>query len=71
MTLLWLVHVNLLHGPDKKHFRQEQFRAHLQEELKKAHTDSPLFISLPGWIVEALRSLSYAFDTQTPGDEQA
>lgn len=71
MTLLRLVHVNLLHGSDKENFRHEQFKAHLQEELEQAHTDSPLFMSLSGRIVEALRSLGYAFDTETPGEEQA
>ena len=72
LMMLWMVHVNLLHGPDHENTRYTQ----MQEHLTKAHAAATpskalLFLSLATKIVHALKSMKHEFDTESPEELQA
>lgn len=72
LTLLWLVHVNLLHGPDKEDYRYHQCREHLRELYSSSTAaETPLFLFLASRIITAMKHLGFDFVSGQPLEQQA
>lgn len=72
LILLWVVSVNLLHGPDREDYRYAQLREHMQLLFERPDpTGVPLFISMAPRIIASLKSTGAEFVSGTSEELQA
>lgn len=72
LILLWMIHVNLMFGPDREDGRYQQFRDHLCRMYSELSPhQSPLFTQLAPRIVDAFKRLGHEFSGNVSEGQEA